>query len=102
MRRLTQEELAERAGLSYKFVGEVERGQGNPTVETLVRLSKALQLEIGDLFASTEPRQPTREPYRLSARELQMVREAVQSLGDVIEHLDSGPYQSTRRNRRRS
>lgn len=31
LKTLTQEELGEKAGLSYKFVGEIERGEVNPS-----------------------------------------------------------------------
>ena len=53
-RRLTQEQLAERAGLSYKFIGEVERGRGNPTLTTLASLSEALGVSLIDLLGVLE------------------------------------------------
>lgn len=31
---LTQEQLAERAGLDVKFVGSIERGTENPSIQT--------------------------------------------------------------------
>ncbi|MER9002237.1 MULTISPECIES: helix-turn-helix transcriptional regulator [unclassified Mesorhizobium] len=39
---LTQEAVAERANLSQQYVSGLERGQRNPTVETLYALSQAL------------------------------------------------------------
>lgn len=39
---LTQEAVAERAKLSQQYVSGLERGQRNPTVETLFALSQAL------------------------------------------------------------
>lgn len=95
-RRLTQEQLAERAGLSYKFIGEIERGRGNPTVDTLFRLSQALDLDVVDLFGSADSWKPM-EVYGVSAREVQMMREAARSLGDVVEHLESATYGRRRR-----
>jgi len=47
---LTQEGLGERAGLSYKFVGEVERGQGNPTVASIEAIATALNVTVAMLF----------------------------------------------------
>ncbi len=41
-KRLTQEVVAERAFLSHKYLGEIERGIKNPTAVVLQRLSKAL------------------------------------------------------------
>lgn len=47
---LTQEELGEKANLSYKFIGELERGKVNVSLDSIDRISKALGIYIGDLF----------------------------------------------------
>ena len=39
---LTQSELASRAGLKQAAVARLESGKGNPTYETLYRISRAL------------------------------------------------------------
>lgn len=39
---MTQEELAEKADLSLKYIGELERGRGNPTITALERIAAAL------------------------------------------------------------
>ena len=49
-RKLTQEMLGEKAALSYKFIGEIERGQVNPSLDTLSAIANALNVEIGDFF----------------------------------------------------
>jgi transcriptional regulator with XRE-family HTH domain len=49
-RSLTQEELAERASLTSKFVGEVERAESNPSAASLARMAAALSVSMGDLF----------------------------------------------------
>jgi transcriptional regulator with XRE-family HTH domain len=49
-RGLTQEELAERASLTSKFVGEVERAESNPSAASLARMAGALSVSMGDLF----------------------------------------------------
>ena len=41
-RGLTQEELAERSGLSQQYLSGLERGRRNPTVVTLYELAAAL------------------------------------------------------------
>jgi transcriptional regulator with XRE-family HTH domain len=40
---LTQEQLGEAAGISYRYLQDIERGRKNITVETLVRLARALR-----------------------------------------------------------
>lgn len=47
---LSQEQLAERVGISGKYLGEIERGQTNCSVDIIGRISKALNLEMMDLF----------------------------------------------------
>jgi XRE family transcriptional regulator, regulator of sulfur utilization len=46
----TQEQLGEQADMNYKYVGEVERGQQNPSFGVLVRIAGALKVEISELF----------------------------------------------------
>ena len=47
----TQEKLGEKAGLSYKFIGELERGQVNVSLDSLVKIAEALKVKVGDLFS---------------------------------------------------
>ncbi len=49
-RGLSQERLAVDAGVDRAWVSEVERGQGNTSVDLLDRLADALGVPIGDLF----------------------------------------------------
>lgn len=48
----TQEEIGERAGLSYKQIGEIERGQANPELDTLEKLARGLGVPLADLFSA--------------------------------------------------
>jgi len=52
----TREDLAEHAGLAVNTVGIVERGEGNPGLDTLERLSRALRLSVGELLIASEGR----------------------------------------------
>jgi transcriptional regulator with XRE-family HTH domain len=47
---MTQEELAERAGLSVDMIGRVERGQSGLLLEKLSAVAEALQTEAGALL----------------------------------------------------
>jgi transcriptional regulator with XRE-family HTH domain len=49
---LTQEKLAEKADISLRYVQQLEAGQRNPSIATLVRLRKALASSYDDLFRS--------------------------------------------------
>lgn len=46
----TQEKLGVESGISYKFIGEIERGLQNPSFETLVKIAVALRVVLPDLF----------------------------------------------------
>ncbi|WP_183615013.1 helix-turn-helix domain-containing protein [Novosphingobium hassiacum] len=48
---LTQEELAHRAGFDRNYVGNLERGKNSPTVDTLERLARELDIQPGAFFA---------------------------------------------------
>lgn len=45
------ETLAEGSALHWSFVSRVERGQGNLTLRSLLRLAEALEVDPGDLVS---------------------------------------------------
>jgi transcriptional regulator with XRE-family HTH domain len=49
-RRLTQQQLGERADLNYKYLGAVERGEENPSLLVLEKIATALEIELLGLF----------------------------------------------------
>jgi transcriptional regulator with XRE-family HTH domain len=80
-RSLTQEELAERASLTSKFVGEVERAESNPSAASLARRAAALSVSMGDLFEAD----PTIVPVPIST--IMELHEKFQALGLVLAGL---------------
>lgn len=59
-RQLTQEQLAERAGVSLSTVKSIERGARAGRMATLNRLARALQTTTSDLLAPERGATPTR------------------------------------------
>jgi transcriptional regulator with XRE-family HTH domain len=51
---LTHEQLAERADMPFQRISELERGIGNPTFSTLVRLVGGLGVELSELAKRIE------------------------------------------------
>ena len=47
---LNQEELAERAGLHNTYIGQLERGEKNATLESVEKVARALDLPFEILF----------------------------------------------------
>ena len=52
---LTQEELAEKVNLSTGMIGQIERGETMPSVESLDAIIKELGIDRGSLFGDTPP-----------------------------------------------
>ncbi|RJX35941.1 MAG: XRE family transcriptional regulator [Desulfarculus sp.] len=49
-RGMTQEELGELANINYKYLGGIERGERNPSLENLARIASGLGVRLRDLF----------------------------------------------------
>lgn len=59
-KRITQDQLGERAGINAKYVSAIERGQKNLTVLTLEKIAKGLDVELFELLmlpVDLEPKQ---------------------------------------------
>lgn len=48
---ISQEELADRAGLHRTYVGSVERGERNISIDNMERLAQAMALDLSNLLA---------------------------------------------------
>ncbi len=48
---LSQEQLAEVADVHRNFIGKVERGEQNASIDSLVRFSVSLKTSLAELFA---------------------------------------------------
>jgi len=51
---LTQEDLAELASLDRSYVSQLERGLANPSLEVLLRIAQALEIDICALVCGEE------------------------------------------------
>jgi len=47
---ISQEEFADLCGFARSYMSRIERGGANPSLDAIEILSKALQVEIKDLF----------------------------------------------------
>ncbi|MBE3569982.1 MAG: helix-turn-helix transcriptional regulator [Bacillales bacterium] len=62
---LSQEELADIANLHATYIGQLERGEKNATLESIEKVAKALEISLEDLFRSIHPN-PNSQEYTLS------------------------------------
>lgn len=47
---LTQQQVAEATGMAFSYVGKIESGEKNVTLETMKKLAAVLDLDLGRLF----------------------------------------------------
>ena len=69
-RGLSQERLGDGAGLSGKFIGEVERGEKSISIDSLYRVSVALEIplrELTDVRADKQSGVPSEDVERIFA-----------------------------------
>lgn len=57
---MTQECLAGKMDIDPKYLSSIERGKENPTLNTLIKLSQALGVDLGEIFAVVQIEDVTR------------------------------------------
>ena len=51
----SQEELADNANLHTTYIGQLERGEKNPTLESIEKIANALGISLEELFRAIQP-----------------------------------------------
>jgi transcriptional regulator with XRE-family HTH domain len=74
-RGLSQERFAELTGLTVKYIGQVERGDINPTVAMLVRIAAGLSVDVGHLFGPGTSDRGAARGYTLTPRQFEQIEE---------------------------
>ena len=67
---LSQEKLAELAGCHPTYIGQVERGEKNVTVEGIEKISAALKVSLSELFEKLGSDEETEKSIPLECYEL--------------------------------
>ena len=52
---LSRQQLADLVGVHYQTIGYLERGEYSPSLLLALRIAKALNLEVSELFSLTDP-----------------------------------------------
>jgi transcriptional regulator with XRE-family HTH domain len=84
-RGLTQEAVAERAGISTNHYQDVAHARANPTVIVFLRLADALGVSVADLFEAPAP--PSGEHRLVFTADLQELAATHQLLADSHRRL---------------
>ena len=69
-KKLSQEELAELCGLHPTYIGQVERGEKNATIESINKISTGLEISLNTLFENIESSGNTKNNYPSQAYNL--------------------------------
>ena len=89
---MSQENLSLCAGLHPAYIGRLERGEKCPTIDTLYKISEALNISIFDLLSENELNQTNKEIIRTIEESLSKVpiedqlvlAKAISSLTDLL------------------
>lgn len=54
IRNLTQKELGETIGISNTYLSDIETGRTNPSIKTLKKIAKGLEIKYMELLKDTE------------------------------------------------
>lgn len=68
--KLSQEELAERAGCHHTYIGQIERGEKNASIESIDKIASALGISLSKLFEFLGSETPKEDDYAYQAYEL--------------------------------
>jgi transcriptional regulator with XRE-family HTH domain len=58
--RINKERLAERMGINPKYLSSIERGKENPSLNTLIKLSESLEVDLGEIFSLLQIEDPAK------------------------------------------
>ena len=97
----SQEELGEKADLHHTYVGAVERGEKNASIDTLDKIAEALGVEMIDLFTLARKQESIDS---LRSHVIEEIRElssgTLKLIADLIKALKTGEATVSRKTRR--
>lgn len=100
-KKMNQLDLSFEAGINITHLGDIERGAVNPSISVLYAIAKALDVELGELFAdipeeSKQDWQTEGEIFEIFSEYRDMsqpkkiiVRRTMKSLIDVLSEIQS-------------
>lgn len=53
-KKLSQEKLAELSGLHSTYIGQIERGEKSPTIESIYKISVGLDISLSDFLKNIQ------------------------------------------------
>jgi transcriptional regulator with XRE-family HTH domain len=86
---LSQEDLAERSDLSFSFIGQLERGAKQPTIDSLYRITKGMDLSLSDFLKDMEIVDKDADSYAIKSYLLieQEDEHTQRHLYEIVKHI---------------
>lgn len=88
-KRMTQEQLAEQAGISAAFMGHIERGTRVASLETLVATCNALETSPEYLLCDSLVPKACATPANITEHEVAQLRKQLKGAMDILERMDT-------------
>ena len=82
--KMTQEKLAEKAGISISFLGHIERGNRKASLETIVSICNALKVSPGLLLQDSLDDDLLGVAPQFSAPQRRLLREISNCISDYV------------------
>ncbi|NLK96685.1 MAG: helix-turn-helix transcriptional regulator [Epulopiscium sp.] len=87
--KMTLSDLSKASGVSPSFISALERGEKNPTLDTLLKLSKAFNLNVSELLGQNSATPITGHLKDLVDSAQNLKPDQVQKLIEFIDSLQS-------------
>ena len=90
---LTQEQLAEYSDISLSYMGQIERGERNVTLETLLRICNCLKVSVDfllkDSYKADEDNTVNQFKQLISNKSFDEKQMAIDVLKTIFNHIDN-------------
>ena len=91
-RGYSQEELADKTNLTREFINKIEAATKRPSLDTLIRISNALQVSIDDLLPDELRYDNHSELHHLliecTPKELRIITRTAQELKKILDSME--------------
>ena len=84
-RSLTQQALGEISGVGYKYLGSIERGEQNPSLDVIARLAAGLEVDVQELFDFNHEVDSSKELQQMIEDLLEDAK--IEELQQVVRHI---------------
>ena len=64
---LTQEQLSEKMKINPKYLSSIERGNENPTLNTLIKLAESLEVDLSKIFSFVQIEDPEKRKSMITS-----------------------------------